>query len=276
MSDEYAPVGGSGPSAEPSYAPTPPAIPTPSSSTAPSTLPDEPSTRSNAGAPALQTNFADFIGDPDDFKASLEFLRDFRREVARAQEQRLAADPERQASSQRGATFRSLVAEGYSPEHADYIARLPELFQSNDTARAVQAQQDMQAELHELGLSFEGKDGAERLQDWENACSDVLNRDARLNALYFNPATRRQAIREVIQREERRFNHVLLGQNAGTLRENARRRAAVPAPGRSARATVQVREEEPTAPYSDAAARRRQHREITGRKLDDILATFGR
>lgn len=198
-----------------------------------------------------------------------------RAELERAQASRREADPETRAAAQRGATFRSLVAEGYSPEHADYIARLPELFQTNDAARATESKQEMAAELRtSLGLSFDGPEGAERLQDWENACADHLNRDPKLNAMYFDPAMRREAIRLAVEREEKRINHVLLSQNAQTLRAAAARRQATPA-GRSTPATIAIREEAPTAPYTDAPGRRRQHREITSRKLDDLLTNLG-
>ena len=274
MSDDF--VADSAPAA-PATAPAQAASPTPSTTASPT----PPASASPAAAPTGSSEapelreLRELYGDPADLRSTIEFVREFRGELERAKAGQRQADPEYRAASQRGATFRSLVAEGYSPQHADYIARLPELFQSNDMARAVQSQQDMAEELQTLGLSFEGKDGAERLQDWENTCADYLNRDRRLNGMYHDPSMRREAIREIIGKEERRINHVLLSQNAQTMRDAARRRAATPAPGRSS-STFAVREEAPTAPYSDAAGRRRQHREITGRKLDDLLANYGR
>ena len=285
MSDEFAP---SAPASAPSPAPAPPApasysppagSPAPSSPASPAPSPvsagSPAATPTGGGDAAALQQIRDLYGTPDDLRSALDFVREFRGELERAKAGQRQADPEYRAAAQRGATFRSLVAEGYSPEHADYIARLPELFQSNDMARAVQSQQDMTEELRDLGLTFDGTEGEERLQIWENTCSDYLTRDRRLNSLYFNPATRRQAIREIIQSEEKKINHVLLSQNAQTLRDAARRRQAAPA-GRSAPATIAVREENPTAPYSDPAGRRRQHREITSRKLDDLLANLGR
>ena len=279
MAEEF---GSAEPSAEPSYSPpssapsaTPDASPASSESPAHALPASAPTGPDNAAA--LQ-QLAESLGyrSPDELKETLNFSRKFQAEVERNQRAQRQNQPEYQASARRGETFRGLVAEGYSREHADYIARLPELFQSNDAARAVQSQADLAAELKGLGLTFNGKDGKERLQDWENTCSDYLNRDPRLNAMYFDPSQRQAAIKEIIGVEERRINHVLLSQDAATMRDAARRRANSPALGRSTPATLAIREEAPTAPISDPAGRRRQHKEITSRKLDDLLANYGR
>jgi len=261
-----------------------PASPAPSASPSSPASSDAPAHALPASAPpapdhgaALQ-HWAETLGyrSPEDLKQDLAFNRQLRSEYERQQQSQWQNQPEYQAAARRGETFRSLVEEGYSREHAQYLMRLPELFQSNDAARAVQSQTDLKEELKDLGLTFRGADGTERFQTWENRCADVLNRDPRLNAMYYDPSQRRAAIREIVEQEERHINHVLLSQDAVTMRDAARRRAATPAAGRGTPATLTVREEAPKAPYSDAPGRRREHREITARKLDDLVANYGR
>lgn len=230
----------------------------------------------DAGVPPELRQLASILGDPADLKSALDFLRTFKSDVERARAAQRANDPGVQAAERRGATFRSLLEEGYSREHAEALLRLPELLEERDSQRVEYAKQDLQNLLSsELGLTFPKTDeGREALQEWEDAVADVLNRDAKLNRLYFNPATRREAITEAIAREERRINRVLLSQNAATLRDAAKRRTA-PSAARGSTPTVTVREEMPKAPYSDPAARRREHKDIASRQMNDILAQFG-
>lgn len=288
-----APAPSSTPAASPAPS-TPAAAPAPSATPSPSTPSATPAAAGttqtplqtgnattttptgDAGVPPELRQLAGILGDPADLKSALDFLRTFKADVERARASQRANDPTVQAAERRGATFRSLMEEGYSREHAEALMRLPELLEERDAQRVEYAKQDLQHLLSsELGLTFPDTDeGREALQEWEDSVADILNRDAKLNRLYFNPATRREAITQAIALEERRINRVLLAQNAATLRDAAKRRTA-PSAARGATPTVTVREEMPKAPYSDAAGRRREHRDIASRQMNDILAQFG-
>ena len=212
---------------------------------------------------------------PAEMRADLAFTRQFRTDVERSQQLRRQNDPEYQASRRRGEATRQLIEEGYGREAAEALAQLPEVTEYLKQVRANGATEDMVAELKALDIEFDDTpEGQELLGEWERQCASYLERDRRLNDLFFgSPAERRQAIREIVAREEKRINAVLRRQNATTLREHAARRNAVPRPGRSAAGTFVPREEKVTA--TDPLGRRRQGREIISRQLDDIFTHYG-
>lgn len=269
-----APASPPAPSAAPTQAA--PAVSTPALSPAPAPAPAAAPTVVDSAA-ALQ-QFAKDLGydSPDELRQNLKWTREAQARIQREEQARRQQDPEHQRAQQRGQTFRELVAEGYSPEHAEYMARLPELFQASDAQRAQGSTQILKDSLSDLGLDFAGKDGQERYQDYEDDVADILNGNAKLNALYHrDPTGQREAIRLIVERKERLTNHALLAQNAATLRDHKARRQSVPTASRGPATGVTVREEKPEADYSNAPLRRQQHRAIASRQLGDLYTTYG-
>lgn len=264
---------GSVPAAPPT--PTPAALPpaAPSSVAAPVAAPAAP-----AAAPAAASAGDDYgrllssLGyeSAEEMRRDLATARQFRAEVDRARQERERSDPARQQAAQRGEAFRQLVAEGYSPEHVDALAQLPEVTEFLTQQRADAAQRDLDGALGELGLQFDNSKDAQALrQAWEDAVADKLNSNPRLNARYFGtPAERKAVIHEIVAGEERRINHILLRQNAQTLRDHAARQSAAPRAGSRALPTIAA----PTLTSTDPLARRRESNVATNRQLDDIYA----
>jgi hypothetical protein len=215
---------------------------------------------------------------PDDLARDLAFTRQFREDVARQQAARRQADPAYRETQVRGEAFRQLVAEGYSPEVMDGLARLPEINEFLDAQRADAAQRDLNDGLRAIGITDDGsKESKAELAAWEDAVADRLNsrtpQGLDWNRRYFStPADRREVINEIIAHEESRFNRVLLRQNAQTLRDAAaRRQSAVPAT--RSLAAPKVREVPITA--TDPLGRSRQRNAAAGQQLDDIWSHFG-
>lgn len=207
----------------------------------------------------------------DDLAHDLRFSRAARAEYERARQTREANDPRVQETRQRGEAFRQLVAEGYSPDHVDALARLPEISQFLDAQRADGAQRDMLDGLREIGVTDDGsKEAQGELKAWEDVIADRLNsrtqQGLEWNARYFGtPAERRAVVTEIIATEEQRINRTLLRQNAQTLRDAAKRRASAP-PSRTPLPTV--RREPITA--TDPSKARREGNIQTARQLDEI------
>lgn len=270
-----APASPPAPSPAPSQAAPAPSSPAPSPGPAPAAPAAAPTPYDSAAA--LQQTAKDLGFDsPDDLRATLRWTREAQARIQREEQARQQQDPETQRAARRGQTFRELVAEGYSPEHAEYMARLPELFQASDAQRATGSTQILKDQLSDLGLDFTGKEGEERYQDYEDDVADILNGNVKLNALYHrDPTGQREAIRLIVERKERLTNHALLAQNAATLRDHKARRQSVPTASRGPATGVTVREEKPEADYSNAPLRRRQHREIASRQLGDLYTTYG-
>lgn len=200
----------------------------------------------------------------------LAFTRRFRSEAERVQEERRRQDPDYQGLVRRREAMHTLLGESFSPEHVDAMQALPEFRQYLNEQRAEAANRDLDDALKEVGLVFEdSKEGRELRQIYEDAISAPLKTDRALNARYFGtPADRREVIRELVAREERRTNHALALQGAQTLREYAARQARLPRGMRQAPALPVVREEKPTA--TDPTLRRREGNQIASRQLDDI------
>lgn len=286
MADEQlAPAPAPAAPSAPASPPAPSAAPTQAAPTAPSpALSPTPASVTPAAAPtvvdsaaALQ-QFAKDLGydSPDELRQNLKWTREAQARIQREEQARRQQDPETQAAARRGQTFRELVAEGYSPEHADYITRLPELFQANDAQRAQGSTQILKDSLSDLGLDFTGKEGQERYQDYEDDVADILNGNAKLNALYHrDPTGQKEAIRLIVERKERLTNHALLAQNAATLRDHKARRQSVPTASRGPATSVTAREEPLKTPYEDAPGRRREHRERASRQLGNLYTTYG-
>jgi hypothetical protein len=215
---------------------------------------------------------------PEDLSRDLAFTRQFREDVARQQAARRQADPAHREAQVRGEAFRQLVAEGYSPEVMDGLARLPEISEFLDAQRADAAQRDLTEGLRAIGITDDGsRESKAELQAWEDAVADRLNSRTQQgldwNRRYFStPAERREVIHEIIAHEEGRFNRVLLRQNAQTLRDAAARRQST-APATRSLATPKVREVPITA--TDPLGQRRQRNAAAGQQLDDIWSHFG-
>lgn len=179
-------------------------------------------------------------------------------------------DPDRQAAVRRGEALRGLIAEGYSPEHAEALQALPQITQFLDAQRVEAANTDLDSCLGDLGIKFDGSPEGQALrQHFEDSIADRLNGNRALNDRYFGtPTERRAVIRDLVEAEERKLNHALSLQGAMTLREYAARQARTPRGLRSAASLPPIREEKPTA--TDPTLRRREGNAIASRQLDDI------
>ena len=182
-------------------------------------------------------------------------------------------DPAYQHQQRRNEAFEQLVQDRYGREVANALPVLPQIADYLHAQRADGAQADMVAALDELGITFDtSKEALELRQEWEDLLTDRINANDRYIARYNlgTPADRRELIRELVGREERRINPVLLKHNAATLRDAAARKAALPRAGRGGAATPQVRRETPTS--TDPLQRRREGRALDSRALDDLWA----
>lgn len=254
----------------PAAAPPSPSSPTPASSATPAgAAPPAPAAPAFDQGAWLKSLGYDSL---DEYKADLAFSRRARSEFERAQQERLRSDPQHQQMRQRGEALRQLIAEGYSPEIADALPQLPEISNFLSAQRADAAGRDLDGALAELGLTFDDSAEAQAIrQSWEDAVADKLNSDVRLNARYFGtPAERKAVIREIVGHEERRINHVLLQQNAQTLRDAAQRAARTPRAGR-APATMPTAAPQRSA-ATDPTIRRRENAAHASRSLDDIYS----
>lgn len=260
--------------AAPVAAPAPAAAPAPPPSSAPVAQPA--AAPLAAAAPAPQDDYSRLLSslgyqDVEGLKADLEFNRNFRAEAERVRQQRLANDPARQQATQRGEALRQLVAEGYSPEIAESLNALPEIQQFLNGQRADGAQRDLDSALGDIGLRFDDtKDSQDMRQAWEDAIADRIASNRGYRERYFGtPAERKAVIRDVVALEERRINHVLLRQNAQTLRDHAARQTTT-APGRGTLPTVRP----PTVTATEPAARAREMKAERHRQLQDIHAAY--
>jgi hypothetical protein len=259
-----------------------PAVPTPAAAPAVTSAPTPPVPGPSAAAPPPAAAAPAF--DPnawlktlgyesqDDLRRDLEFTRRFRSEADRVRAERESRDPERQQAAQRGRALRELMAEGYNPDVADGLAELPEMTRFLREQRAEAANRDLDSALGEVGVSFDDSDaGRNARQDWEDAIESHLNRDQKLNRLYFGtPADRRVAIREAVAIEERRINHVLLGRDAATLRDHAARAQKLPRAGRAPATAPVASPQRSTA--TDPTLRRRENAGLDSRTLGDIYS----
>lgn len=273
-----APASSPAPSAAP---PAPPPSPSasPSPSAAPSAAPAPVAAAQAAtGAPpaldgpALLQALATQLNIPaDELRESLEVARRARAEAVRREEYARRTDPGYQQAARRGEALRTLVAEGYSPEVARALESLPDFADYLHAQRADGADRDLTEALQEIGITFDDSAKSQELKtEWTDTLVDRINANPKLVQRYNGtPAERRAVIRELVGKEERRLNDVLLRQNAATLRQHASRSASA-RPGRAAAALPPVRQESPTA--TDPLQRRREANAIAGRQLDDIFA----
>jgi hypothetical protein len=209
----------------------------------------------------------------DEYKADLAFARRARVEFDRRQVLERQNDPNYQHQQRRNQAFEQLVQDRYGREVANALPALPQIAEFLHAQRADGAQADMVSALDEIGITFDNsKESLDLRQEWEDLLTDRINANDRHIERYNlgTPAERRELIRELVAREERRINPVLLKQNAATLRDAAARKATMPRAGRSGAATPQVRREVPTS--TDPVMRRRESNQITGRQLEDIWA----
>lgn len=261
----------SGPVASPAVAPAPavPAAP-PTPAAAPIAAPSQATPA--APTPADYTPLLSKLGYQDEatLAQDLAFTRQFRAEAERVRSERERADPARQQAAQRGEAFRQLVAEGYSRDHAEALNQLPEISQFLNQQRAEGATRDLTDALNDAGLTFDGSpEQKEIFSIVEDNIADRLNADPRLNARYFgSPADRAAVIRELVGRQEKLINHVLLRQSAQTLRDHAQRVRSAPRQNALPKVTPA------TLTATDPLARRREGNQAAGRQLDDIWSHY--
>lgn len=264
---------GSLPASQPAPAPAPAA---PAPAAAPVAAPASPAAAPAAAAPTA-ADYSPLLSKlgyqtEDDLARDLAFTRQFRGELEQHRRNQERQDPARQQAAQRGEAFRQLVAEGYSPDHADALNQLPEISQFLNQQRADSAQRDLSSALGEMGLSFESsnKEHQEIFSIIEDNIADRLNADPRLNARYFgSPADRAAVIRELVGRQEKLINHVLLRQSAQTLRDHAQRVRSAP------RQTALPKVTPAQLTQTDPLLRRREGNAAAGRQLDDIWSHYG-
>lgn len=206
----------------------------------------------------------------DEYKADLAFARRARAEYERRETLARQNDPDRQQLVRRNEAFDQLVHDRYGPDVARALPALPQLADYLHAQRADGAQADMVSALNEMGVTFDdSKESLELRAEWEDLLTDRINANPKLIERYNGtPQERREVVRELVGREERRINAVLLKQNAATMREHAARAASQPRGGRSVTVTPQVRQEKPTSTHP--VERRRQGNAITSGQLDDL------
>ena len=171
-----------------------------------------------------------------------------RAEYERRAELERQNDPAYQHLERRNQAFEQLVHDRYGREVAQALPMLPQVAEYLHAQRADAAQADMVGALEEIGITFDtSKEALDLRQEWEDLLTDRINAHPRYIERYNlgSPAERRDLIRELVGREERRINPVLLKQNAATLRDAAARKAMQPRAGRGGAATPQIRREVP-------------------------------
>lgn len=275
MTDELTPA-----VASPEAAPSAPAAPAPSAP-APATSPA--SAPASAGAPspsttgtdATQAELAAFkaLGyTPEQIRQITAEHRQFS-EATRAYQEQQRAEYLRSEAGQREAqrlqAFLELQrqARQYDPEHAADREALDALRAERDTARVRDARDTFATELRNAGVDVAN---SEHVTELENLASGLIQTDDRLNAMYFDPQSRAEAVRLATQAVVGVLNRQLIAAGAADLRTLSARRTAVPRTARGGSLAATVADFTPKA-APGSPAYRREWREAGSRALDAVF-----
>lgn len=224
-----------------SPAPAPAAAPAAPSAAAPASPSVPPSDGGAASSPAAGADAATAqeiaaykaLGlSPDQLRAVIgehaQFSRAYR-EYEDQQRDAYARSPEGQRTNQRREAFMGLLVEAVGEKRAHAMLAAADDYDAASEERSAErtryARTTFNAELSAAGVDTSNNEAVTEL---ENLASGLIQSDDRLNAMYFNPSQRAEAVKQATSLVVTAMNRTLIAAGASDLRTLASRRSAVP------------------------------------------------